>query len=99
MPLDDHDGCRAVFEREVGTTECVSPAVDTCGAGMVESHADDLVVREGSSQDDAKCGVCLSEEENGAIALLLETAVEQNEVMVWCVGVPEVDVGFKAREF
>ncbi|KAH6947446.1 hypothetical protein HPB50_019035 [Hyalomma asiaticum] len=35
VPLDDHGGCRAVFESEVGTTECVSLAVDTCGAGMV----------------------------------------------------------------
>ncbi|KAH6923788.1 hypothetical protein HPB50_006925 [Hyalomma asiaticum] len=95
-PLDDHGGCRAELEREVGTIECVSPVGDTCGAGIVECHADDLVVREGSSQADAN-GVCLSEEENSARVLLLGFAVEQNEVLVPYAGVPEVDAGLKAQ--
>ncbi|KAH6933934.1 hypothetical protein HPB50_019126 [Hyalomma asiaticum] len=98
VPLDDHGGCRAASEREVGTIKCLSPVGDTCGAVMVECHADDLVVREGSSQDDAN-GVYSSEEENSARVLLLAFAVEQIEVLVPYAGVPEVDVGFKAREF
>ncbi|KAH6936117.1 hypothetical protein HPB50_013432 [Hyalomma asiaticum] len=98
-PLDGDDKCHTNLDMKVAITECVSPVGDTCGAGMVECHADDLLVRERrSSQDDAN-GVYSSEEENSARVLLLAFAVEQIEVLVPYAGVPEVDVGFKAREF
>ncbi|KAH6947281.1 hypothetical protein HPB50_018067 [Hyalomma asiaticum] len=95
-PLDGDDECHTNLDMEVANTECVSLVGDTCGVGMVECHADDLVVREGSSQDDAN-GVCPSEEENSATVLLLEFAVEQNEVMVPYAGAPEVDAGLQAQ--
>ncbi|KAH6928406.1 hypothetical protein HPB50_015499 [Hyalomma asiaticum] len=80
-PLDGDDECHTNLDMGVANTDCVSPVGDTCGAGMVECHADDLAVREGSSQDDAN-GVCVSKEENRARVLLPEFQVESREVMV-----------------
>ncbi|KAH6936090.1 hypothetical protein HPB50_013136 [Hyalomma asiaticum] len=40
VPLDNYRLCHMNFEIEVDATECVPITVGTCGAGMVEDHAD-----------------------------------------------------------
>ncbi|KAH6924583.1 hypothetical protein HPB50_019621 [Hyalomma asiaticum] len=53
-PFDDHGGCRAAFDREVDTAECVSLAVDACGVDMDVYDADDLPTMRRRSRVDAE---------------------------------------------
>ncbi|KAH6944870.1 hypothetical protein HPB50_005895 [Hyalomma asiaticum] len=75
MPPGNYGECRTNFEVEVDTAECVPPAVDTCGADMVDYHADGLPIIRGKSRVDAN-GVCPTEVENNAKGLLQERREE-----------------------
>lgn len=98
VPLDDHGGCRPAFDREVDTAEWVPPAVDACRADKDVYDADDLATLRRRSRVDAGW-ICPRSIENSVGRILLEFPVESREVMVGCVGVPEVDDGFQEQNF